>query len=87
MKILFKSVPFICPIVAVISLIMRIVYPQAIWLLGLAAFAYFILTLMQVIEFSTIHPQKYNSFQRMLSVSGCFVCLTSLAYIGFIYVH
>lgn len=82
MKRLFKIILVTCPIIAVISLILRLVYPHAIGLLALAAFAYFVLTLTQIIEFSTIHPQKYNKFQRILAILGCLVCLAGLVYIG-----
>ncbi|TKJ92729.1 hypothetical protein PaeCFBP13512_05070 [Paenibacillus sp. CFBP13512] len=82
---LFKIIFVTCPIIAVLSLLMRLIYPQSIGLLALAAFAYFVLTLTQVIEFSTIDPQKYNPFQRILAILGCLVCLAGLAYIGFIY--
>ncbi|MDQ1234454.1 hypothetical protein QE450_001952 [Paenibacillus sp. SORGH_AS306] len=85
MKRLFKIIFITCPIVAVICLLLRLVYPQAIGLLALAAFAYFVLTLTQVIEFSTINPQKYPKFHRILAVLGCLVCLAALVYIGFIY--
>lgn len=87
MKSFLKSVSIICPVVAVISLLLRLAYPQAIWLLGLAAFSYLVLTLTQVIEFVTLHPHKYTHFQRISAILGFLVCVAGLAYIGVIYKH